>query len=219
MKHWTRANRSLSAAVVAMATALSMGGCGDDDLPLNCYDSTLIIRDDGIAENAYGWIGNAGYVRLAEPFAPMAYPATLQSVSIALTSNEVQRFDLTIAVYAANGPSGLPGKRLGSKKFVAYPSPSGDLPREVSFQDFDMSSLKLKIQSGEVYISAEWDRRRMDGSVYIAVDESPTTIHQNGVSASSNDNDRWEPIYGFSDDGSDEYKAMMLRPTFQECDP
>src|SRR5690625_6028070 len=48
----------------------------------------IVVHDDGEAENGYCWNPQSVYGKIAEPFAPPRYPATITPACVALISNQ-----------------------------------------------------------------------------------------------------------------------------------
>ena len=185
-----------------------VAGCGPSD-------PDVVIHDDGVAENGYGWNPVANVGRLADKFEPATYPATISSVCFAFITNAgVTEFNFEIAVYAADGAGGAPGTELGRLSAVGHPmSISGPLPATPTFEQFDVSAMGINITAGSVYISAEWNAAVEPGGVYLAADESPTTP-LNGGHLRAND-DPWTPI----DDSHGNYRAMFIRAVMPSAGP
>lgn len=176
----------------------------------------LIVRDDGEAENGYGWNPAAGIGKLAELFQPSSYPATITSVCVSLINNLGVDTDLdfTVVVYADNA-GGVPGTVLGSKSFTTNTAAVGGLPAVPSLVAFDISDLNLHIANGRVFISIEWDVAASGPGFFVAVDESLTTPITGGHASS--DGDPWAPIQSFG--GFDDYRTLFIRAGMPPAGP
>ena len=182
----------------------------------NCdpSDPDVVIHDDGVAENGYGWNPAANVGRLADKFEPAAYPATISSVCFAFITNAgVTSFNFEIAVYADDGPGGSPGAELGRLSAVGHPSSISGVPTTPTFEQFDVTAMGLNIAAGSVYISAEWDAATAPSGVYLAADQSPSTPLNGGYQRAGTD--PWEPIV----DSRAEYRAMFTRAVMPLAGP
>jgi len=182
----------------------------------NCdpSDPDVVIHDDGVAENGYGWNASAGFARLADKFEPAAYPATISSVCFAFITNAgVASFNFEIAVYADDGAGGAPGTELGRLSAVGHPMSISGVPATPTFEQFDVSAMGLNIAAGSVYISAEWDAATAPSGVYLAADQSPTTPLNGGHLRAGTD--PWTPI----GNSHAEYRAMFTRAVMPLAGP
>ena len=182
----------------------------------NCdpSDPDVVIHDDGVAENGYGWNPTANVGRLADKFEPAAYPATITSVCFAFITNAgVTSFNFEIAVYADDGTGGAPGTELGRLSAVGHPMSISGVPATPTFEQFDVSAMGLNIAAGSVYISAEWDAAVEPGGIYLAADQSSTTPLNGGYLRAGDD--PWDPI----GNSHAEYRAMFTRAVMPLAGP
>lgn len=130
------------------------------------------IYDDGTVENGYSGLPEAGVEFAAvQRFTPADYPATYDTVCVALLSHDAPNLDFAIEIRDDDGPGGGPGALLGSVAASA-----SDLPSEppCRFYQYDISSLGLTIPSGSVWIGVRWDST-LSPLRFLCIDESPTT--------------------------------------------
>ncbi|HOQ61931.1 MAG TPA: hypothetical protein PKZ08_14995, partial [Vicinamibacterales bacterium] len=182
----------------------------------NCdpSDPDVVIHDDGVAENGYGWNASAGFARLADKFEPAAYPATISSVCFAFITNAgVTSFNFEIAVYADDGTGGAPGTELGRLSAVGHPMSISGVPATPTFEQFDVSAMGINIAAGSVYISAEWNAATAPSGVYLAADQSTTTPLNGGYQRAGDD--PWEPIV----DTRTAYRALFTRAVMPLAGP
>lgn len=176
----------------------------------------IVIHDDGVAENGYGWNTIAGWAKLADKFTPPAYPAKVDSVCVSFITNAgVSSFPFQIAIYADDGTGGAPGTELGRQDFTAHPMSVGGVPATPTFEAFDVSGMALNITSGSVYIAAEWDAATAPSGVYLSVDGSPSTPQAGGYYSANLD--PWSPLYGDLD--YDDYQALFIRAVMPLAGP
>ena len=182
----------------------------------NCDSATpdVIIHDDGVAENGYGWNASANVGRQGDKFTPLVYPATVGTVCMAFITNAgVTSFNFDIAVYADDGSGGAPGTELGRMTFVGHPMNITGVPATPTFEAFDISSMALNIGSGSVYIATEWNAAVEPAGVFIAADQSTTTPLNGGYQRANAD--PWAPIVSTRAD----YRALFIRATMPSAGP
>ncbi|NCT66979.1 MAG: hypothetical protein GXC76_04950 [Rhodanobacteraceae bacterium] len=176
--------------------------------------SNLIVHDDGVAENGYGWQATVTDGRLADKFTPAAYPATISTVCFALITNAgINTLNFNIVVYAADGAGGTPGTVLGSKAVVGHPVSISGVPVTPTFEAFDISDLNLNIASGSVYISANWVPTSTGAGVFVASDETAATPSAGGYSWSNTG--PWQTI----ETAHPAYRSLMIRAAMPLAGP
>ena len=104
-----------------------------------------IYYDDGTPES--GVSVTAPGERLAVRFTPSSYPATLKFASF--YNNRDSNKSLKLNIYDDNGSNGKPGTSLISSSVSVAPEPN-------SWNQVDLSSHNIRVNSGDFYISMEW---------------------------------------------------------------
>ncbi len=138
------------AARPALPVGRAPGGIDCDNAP------GIVIHDDGTVENGYGSAPGL-LIAWADKFTPTTYPATYTSVCLAFnrlclgpTSVPVE-----VVVFDDDGPGGSPGTELGAlpvtiTNIPIFPNPTPEC------NSFDISSLNVVVNDGNVYIGARW---------------------------------------------------------------
>ncbi|MCI0494167.1 S8 family serine peptidase, partial [candidate division KSB1 bacterium] len=104
-----------------------------------------IYYDDGTPESGVS-VTTPGE-RLAVRFTPTSYPATLKLASF--YNNRDSNKSLKLNIYDDNGSNGKPGTSLISSSILVVPEPN-------SWNQVDLSTRDIKVNSGDFYISLEW---------------------------------------------------------------
>lgn len=174
----------------------------------------IVIHDDGEAENGYGWYPSAVYGKMADPFAPPSYPATITTVCLALATDRATDvpLDFNLAVYK-KAAGGGPGAVMGTKSFTGNAVSISGTPFVPAFEAFDISDLGIEITSGEVFISVEWEPLPEHEGIYLAADESQSTPLAGGYLEA--ENEPWQPIGNLHS----AYRAMFIRAVMPESQP
>jgi hypothetical protein len=163
----------LKATVLALALALACAAGAQAQS--NCSDGT--VYDDGQWEQGSGFnsanVGRGSYVQRLDP---VFAPAQLRSVCICWArsgSDSSISFDLN--VWAADGPSGLPGTLLGKLPLSAV-----DIPQTVGtgtiighWTRYDITALGV-VTSAPVYVGPAWNPKSEDG-FFLCEDQSFAT--------------------------------------------
>ena len=186
------------------AAVLAPAGVCDTGTP------DLIVHDDGVLENGYGYNALASEGYIVDRFTPSSYPATVTTVCTAfITNTGVTNVNGWIEVYADDGPSNTPGTLLGSKA-VSFPATAVSLGDPATFADFDLSDLNLEITSGSAYIGV-----RVPGTdgLFLASDESTSTPLGDGQTHANTD--PWGSISTTWPD----YRSMMIRAAMPASGP
>lgn len=131
------------------------------------------VHDDGTAEGGLTWSGGVvgTYVEKLTPSLP---PFRYDSVCLCwFQQNQSgdQSIDFDLVFYDDNGPGGQPGAFLGSLPATATAVPD-QLPG--AFYRYDVSSLGLEVQSGSMYVGAQWDSGT-EVDFLLCTDETPAT--------------------------------------------
>jgi len=176
----------------------------------------IVVHDDGEAENGYGWNPQAVYGKIADPFAPPSYPATITTVCLALITNQATDvpLDFNLVVYK-KAASGSPGTAMGTKSFTGNAVSIAGTPFAPSFEAFDISDLGVEITSGEVFVSVEWEPLPEHEGIFLAADESQSTPLAEGFAET--EDEPWQPIQLHSNYSN--YRAMFIRAVMPESQP
>jgi|SRR5690625_1827326 len=174
----------------------------------------IVVHDDGEAEDGYGWNPSAVYGKIADPFAPPSYPATITTVCLALITNQPSDvpLDFNLVVYK-EAAGGGPGAVMGTKSFTGNAVRISGIPFVPAFEAFDISDLGIEITSGEVFVSVEWEPLPEHEGIYLAADESQSTPLAGGYMET--ENEPWQPS-GAVQSG---YRAMFIRAVMPESQP
>ena len=106
---------------------------------------TQLFYDDGTPES--GVSVTVPGERLAVRFTPTSYPATIKFASF--YNNRDSRRSLKLNIYNDRGANGKPGASLLSSSISVTPEPN-------AWNQIDLSSRNIKVNSGDFYISLEW---------------------------------------------------------------
>jgi hypothetical protein len=130
----------------------------------------VISHDDGTIESGFPSFQNAA---LVDYFQPAGYPTALQSVCVALLTDEVTSLAFEIIVLDDDGPGGGPGTQLGVLAFSADDIPlfPPQPPATPTWLRYDISPLAVSIVSGGVYIGVRWTQ--MEQGIFLGIDTSP----------------------------------------------
>lgn len=179
----------------------------------------LIIQDDGSAENGYGHRNPAPDSRIfADRYTPSTYPVTFNNVCLGFVTQAggPSTMDFDVVVFAADGPDGTPGTLLGTQESTVTNIPiwSG-ATSNIAWHVVDISSLNLLIESGDVYIGAQW--ATYTPNVFIFADQSTDrpVAYAGGQYWDTNTNE-WEPIHTSL---FPSYRALFIRPQEAEVIP
>ena len=143
--------------------------------PLDCSTPPgAVVHDDGTYEIAFGgYWEDVSSMRFVDRFTPSFYPATYSSVCVSISKQEVggvlDGFDFSIIAYADDGPDGTPGTLLGSVPVHVDALPDYAFGALGEFLTVDISPLALDVESGSVYLGAEWDATQYVG-IFIWMD-------------------------------------------------
>jgi hypothetical protein len=164
----------------------------------------IVIHDDGTIENGYS--GGPGIMSIwADKFTPATYPATYTSVCLAFNRlcPGPTSYSVEVVVFDDDGPGGSPGTELG-----AMPVTITNIPvfpdQTPAWNSFDISSVKIVVNDGSVYIGARWESDSLF-QVYLDSDENGPGFG-GGYWYSTLDN-MWAPIQNVFP----LYRAMFVR--------
>ncbi len=170
-----------------------------------------LIYDDGTVENGYGWNPVVTDGIMLSRFDPPSYPYNLAQVCINWTQvGGDANINYNIVVYDDDGAGGAPGTLLAS-----IPVSANGVPYWPDFAFFDnnVTGQIPTVNSGSVYIGAQWDAIA-EQYFYICSDESPTTLYHSGWAYNDVDG-IWEPLhYWFPN-----YRAMFIRAEGNDAFP
>jgi hypothetical protein len=166
----------------------------------------MLLHDDGSPEDGYrdgsGLFSINAYV---DRFTPTAYPATLTTACVAFLTLGPTTQDFELIVYDDTGFNGGPGNLIAS-----VPATALDIPATAtaSFVKVDLSGLGISIQSGSVYVGAQWNPLE-PGDVFIASDTGGDPNAGQGYHMRGSDLGlgSWDPTI----DEFGDYHALLVR--------
>jgi hypothetical protein len=170
-----------------------------------CIDG--VVKDDGTAETAYGWVPSVIEGQYVQEFTVDEFPTReLEKVCVCWTRNHPDKnIDFDVVVYADVGgvPALTPAYAIPASAFVVPTWP------EIQFYEIDLSALHVWLPTETSYIGVRWNAS-VDQFFFVCADHSDLPPATNGFYIDDRATE-WTSYFDTSDPIFLNHRALMVR--------